>query len=239
MLSADRTGEGLSRSARVTILLTVAAIALGAVVLLLPAIMASMVRTEQAQCTSNLKQLGYASHLYAGDCDGRFAPSLGALFPDYISDPSPFVCKVLRRRRKLLPHEASRPGPLPPERISFCYVSGLRADDAPETLLAFGEEWSHGGKGTFVLVTGGQVYWERDLEAVHTRLAEQAQTFRAQGREVKLIRPPWSRWPERPQYPPVPWDRRKAVPALVVGVAALVVILAGVLLFPPWKRRRA
>jgi hypothetical protein len=231
--------EGLSHSARVTILLAVAAVMLGAVVLLLPAYMATRVRPRADPCTSSLKQLFYACQLYGGDNDGLFPPDLAALYPDYLSDPDLFVCGRLRRRRKLLPHDASRHGPLPPERISFCYVSGLRADDAPETLLAFGEEWSHDGTGVIALAVNGQFNWEKNIDALHARLEERLKALREQGREVKVIRPPWSRWPERPQYPPVPWDRRKAVPALVVGAAALVVILLGVLLFPPWKRRRA
>ncbi|MHC5054752.1 MAG: hypothetical protein ACYTKD_08545 [Planctomycetota bacterium] len=239
MVDAGNRSEGLSRSVRVTILVTVAAAALGAVVVLLPAVMATTVRVPHSKCSSRLWQIGYACQLYAGDNDGRFPPDLATLYPDYISDPDLFVCKKLRYARRLLPHDDPAVSALPEEKIAFCYVSGLRASEAPDTVLAFGEEWNHEGEGTYVLTVGGQVSWERDLEALHACLDEQAEAFRGRGREVKLLRPPWSRWPERPQYPPVPWDRRKAIPALVVGAAASLVLLVGAILFRPWKRRRA
>ena len=239
MIDARDRSEGLSRSVRVTILVTVAAAALGGVVLLLPAIMAARRRPHSNLCMSSLRQIGYACELYAGDNDGRFPPVLAALHPDYISDPDLLICGRLRRERLLLPHDPSLVGPLPSERVPFCYVSGLRDGETAAAVLAFGEEWSHDRRGVLVLTADGGVNWEPDLDALHVRLAEQTKELRASGREVRVIRPPWSRWPERPEYPPVPWDRRKAIPALVVGAAALLVLLVGVILFPPWKRRRA
>ena len=82
--------------------------------LLLPALAAARERARRTKCTSNLKQIGYACHLYSGDCNERFPAwnnqpmmpkppqtnvpmadvmaSLGMLYPQYISDGEVFIC---------------------------------------------------------------------------------------------------------------------------------------------------
>jgi len=231
MLSVDDKREGLSRSVRVTILWTVAAAILGAVVLLLPMIMAARRRPPRNRCVSNTKQIAYACTLYAGDNGDVFPPTLGALYPKYVSYPETFSC-AKRGTPAASRGDSAESGPLPAKRIAFCYVSGATRRDPPETILAFGEEWNHDGKGSMVALIGGQVYWEGELEALHTRLAEQAEAFRARGRGVKLIRPPWSRWPERSRYPPIEGWRLGdigfgnahliALVAMALGLAAIV-----------------
>jgi len=254
MLSADDKREDLSRSVRVTILWTVVAVTLGAVVLLLPAIKAARERGIRNPCVSNLKQIAYACTLYAGDNGDVFPPTLGALYPEYVSYPEIFASAKRGTRagswgdseKRGAPAaswgDSEEPGPLSPDRIAFCYVSGATRRDPPETILAFGEEWNHDGKGSMVALIGGQVYWEGNLERLHARLDKQAEAFRAQGREVKLIRPPWSRWPERPD---LPRGQRRRVDGigmqygLLLAFAILAVGLAAIVSLRLLVRRRA
>jgi prepilin-type N-terminal cleavage/methylation domain-containing protein len=49
-------------------------------------------KARQAQCLSNLKQIGMAALLYKQDFDGEFPLRMEALFPSYVSSAAVFVC---------------------------------------------------------------------------------------------------------------------------------------------------
>ncbi|MHC4250114.1 MAG: hypothetical protein ACYS9X_13380, partial [Planctomycetota bacterium] len=60
----------------------------------------------------------------------------------------------------------------------------------------FEDEWNHGGYGVHAHTIGGRRIWTRDIEALHEQLAKQKREVAARGREMKLIRPAWSSWPD-------------------------------------------
>jgi hypothetical protein len=194
MLSKDQDEAGpvwLGKLLGVLIFLIVALFVLG---LILSAFFASRHPSHhRSRCIGNLKQLWLSCALYSSDYAEAFPPTLGALHPVYASVPELFVCSNSLHQRKRPLGADEGPVVLSAEDIDYCYVSGLTPDDLPDTILAFDEESHHGGEGTYVLTLGGGVRWEADLDALHARLTEQAEKFRASGREVKLIRPPWSR----------------------------------------------
>ena len=178
-------------------------------------------RSRRANCTSNLKQIWYACSLYAKDNAGAYPPDLAYLFGDYISDSQLFVCPTVAAEG----HARKRGyGRFVPEAVCYCYVSGLKATDDKEYALAFDEEWNHGGEGIIVARVGGQVSWERDIEGFHEELDKQRASLAAEGRSMKVIRPTWSRWPERPAYPVRPWHER---PGPLAGIAAFALGILG------------
>ena len=119
---------------------------------------------------SNLKQIGYACHLWSGDYNERFPASLEALFPDYISDREIFSC------------------PTTPAAMSYCFVSGLTAADRPTWVLAYELPDNHDG-GINVLYIGGQVTWVSDASTVEAEVARQIKEAGARGKTVRVLKP--------------------------------------------------
>jgi hypothetical protein len=73
--------------------------------------------------------------------------------------------------------------------MSYCYVAGLKSTDPENYILVFEEESNHNGDGIMVLYMNQDVVWETDINAVHQKLVEQEQELKAQGREMRIIRP--------------------------------------------------
>jgi len=125
---------------------------------------------RRANCTSNIKQILYASHLYSGDHGSAFPPDLGALVGEYITDGGLFICASSGRSSG---GEYPWRGPLDDANLSYCYVSGLKATDDGDLILAFDEEWNHDREGLVVAYVGGRVGWASDIESFHAKLEEQ------------------------------------------------------------------
>ena len=180
-------------------------------------------RPRRTKCTSNLKQIGYACALYAKDNADAFPRELATLFPDYVSDWRLLVCPTVVG-------DGHVPNPrsyaFVPDAVCYAYVSGLRATDDADFVFAFDEEWNHGRKGVVVANVGGQVRWRSDIEAFHAKLEEQRAALAAEGREMRIIRPPWSREPDAPAYPVRPWHERPVVIVLMIfgGTAAVALV---------------
>jgi len=187
-------------------------------------------RPLASNCTSNVKQLLYACALYAGDNNEVFPPDLGSLMPGYFTDGTLLLCPKSRA-----PVERVHAGAVTDENMSYCYVSGLTAADDPGYVIAFDEEWNHEGKGVIYGCIGGQVSWQADIAALHARLAKQEAELATKGRKVKILRPLWSTWPDRP-----PWvDARSRFWWIAGGaVAGVLFLVAAVTLIVLRRRKR-
>jgi len=186
------------------------------------------------RCSSYLKQLLYACQLYAGDCGEAFPPDLGALYSYYVTDASLYICPATRAPVEKC--RSYRPGAVMDEHQSYCYVSGLTAADDPDSILIFDEEWNHEGKGALVASIDGQILWQKDIAAFHERLAKQKAELEAKGRTTEVIRPSWSTWPAKPQWPP----QRSHFWWIVggIGVGAVLLAAAATLVILLRRRRR-
>jgi hypothetical protein len=179
-------------------------------------------RARRTKCTSNLKQIIYACQLYAGDNGGVFPPELAALAGDYVSDGELFICPSTDRRSG--GHHPWR-GPLDDANLSYSYVAGLKATDDGDCILAFDEEWNHDREGLVVVYVGGRISWVRNVETLHVRLKEQSAALKARGREMEVLRPSWSKWPDPPLALPARTDWRPRHWLILGGVAVLVGLL--------------
>jgi hypothetical protein len=125
---------------------------------------------RRTKCSHNLKQIGRACHLYAGDnADKRFPPSLGAVLPTYVSDGEIYICpsggdaEVFRRAD--LPEGAKdASGVFTEKHTDYLYVAGLFATDPPDLLVAFDKPGNHDSAGRNVLMVSGRVRWMKESE---------------------------------------------------------------------------
>ena len=192
------------------------------------------------RCTSSVKQIGYGCHLYAADHGGEFPPSLGHLYPDFISGGVLFICPSARRATAVEKDPDSylhdyTPAMFGDTHTDYVYVSGLKAGDPNDYVLAFDDEWNHVDKwgtrrhkhGVNVLYVGNNVEWKHDIKALHEQLAKQEKELAAKGRKMKLLRPAWSSWPEPPpELAGWPWRLSHRVAVVVGAFAAVAVALA-------------
>ena len=164
-------------------------------------------------------------------------------FPRYARDGRVYVCPTVWRAGRIEACKTPENRLILRGQICYCYVSGLKADDNPEFILAFDEEWNHKNErgdrrdGLNVLYVTGDVRWEDDFKAFHMRLEKQKKELAAQGREMRIIRPSWSRWPERPEYPATPLRERPLVIALVVAGGVVLGALTALLVIRRRRRR--
>jgi len=150
-------------------------------------------RARRNMCRSNLNNcINYACRLFAGDYGGHFPPTLGVLYPDYVSDGNVFLCASAGKATAFTRDQFAQ-GTTLDEYTDYVYVSGLTASDPPKYIVIFDDEGNHAGDGVFVACIGGQVEWLSDLMALYDQLALQEKALAAQGRKMTIIRPPWSK----------------------------------------------
>jgi hypothetical protein len=182
-------------------------------------------------------QITRACDLYAKDHGGAFPGDLQELFPEYVSDPQVYACPTLTAAGRV-PDPRSNPyGPLDPDALCYCYVAGLKASDDKEFILAFDEEWNHERESVNVCYRSSISELRSDIAAVHAQLEMQWKELAARGRSMRIIRPAWSRWPERPQYPVTPLRERPLVIALVAAGGVVLATLAALLVIRRRRRR--
>ena len=208
------------------------------------ALFAARERARRLGCRSRLWHLAHACVLYSGDNEGRFPPDSDPLFVDYVTDGECFLCLSACKATEPLYSDFHHPGSsgsIHPEHTDYVYVSGLTAADPPSYIMWFEDEWNHEGDGVYVAYIGGGDRW-KSVQTLHTCLAAQEKELAAQGREMKLLRPAWSAWPDpsvssHPLAGPRPWYRRRNGSAVLVG-ASVGIVTALVMAVVMFRRRR-
>ena len=92
--------------------------------LILPAFQKSRQRAHDANCQSNLRQIGHALIMYRDDNDNKMSPWLSTLYPTYLSAQEIFRCKLDRNRANVTsdanwdphPYDGKNPGDNPDNR---------------------------------------------------------------------------------------------------------------------------
>jgi prepilin-type N-terminal cleavage/methylation domain-containing protein len=103
-------------------------------------------RALDVSCTSNLKQIGTALHMYAMDNEGRLPPrnDINVLEP-YVKNSQVFLCPRATPHTGPAPSEMAPYGPLPPEGgaqpesnfpTDYLFNPGLATDDLPSVVIA-------------------------------------------------------------------------------------------------------
>jgi len=134
----------------------------------LPALATARERAARTSCMSNLKQVGVALHLYASDNGEKFPTKLQDLVPKYMPDATIMSCPAGKRQ--------------------YAYVSGLKATDAPNLIIAFDVPGNH-SQGANVLFVDGHVEWRGNAQAVLRQAEGLVRRMGAQGRKLEIIQP--------------------------------------------------
>ena len=200
-------------------------------------------QARRARCMSNLKQFGLALNMYAQDHDEDFPPNLVTLWREgHVTDPSLFFCPTPSHHPQDLADvtDTDAAGKLISEHMHYCYVAGLKTTDPADCILAFDEGWNHGGDGANWLFIDGHVTWYAP-GTMEKRLEKQLAELADRGREATAIRPPWSRWPEKPDGYGVRPDSKLTdnVAYVAVPVTVLAVGIGLILLVRRGRRRQA
>ncbi len=193
--------------------------------------------TRQSVCANNLKQVGSACLLYAKDHGGSFPAEPALLLGDFLVDGQPFVCPSRLEQLKEIRGGADLRSL--PEAHSYVYAAGLGKDDPAEYVLAFDEEWNHYGIRVNVLHVDGRVVAQTDAGALRADLDAQAAALKAKGREMKVVRPAWSRHPDAPEGYFTPWAMRLRLLTFLVMGAVCALAVAVELVVARLRRRRA
>ncbi len=143
------------RSTGFTLLELLCAIGIIAILasLLVPVLMKGRQRARGTSCIGNLRHIGMALSIYAGDSGGWYPPradGLTVLHPRYMHQAEAFVCPAL-------PGHAVPTGPsrLP---CSYQYQAGLASDCHPNRAIAADRVRAH-GSGANVLFGDLRVQW--------------------------------------------------------------------------------
>ena len=150
-------------------------------------------RARRSHCMSNIHILGIALQMYSDDNKETYSADLQTLYDRYATDTEIYVCTSSGKRRAkgVTPtnYELHKSAIIPAKNMSYCYVAGLKSTDPLDYVLAFEEETDHKGEGINVLYIGLNVVWMNDIKVVHELLRKQEKELKAQGREMRIIRP--------------------------------------------------
>ena len=129
-------------------------------------------------CANNLKQIGLAVHVYAGDHDNLFPDKLRQVTQYVGSQPQLFVCSESGNEPESIETVD--------EWTDYGYVSELTTTSAPNSILAYCHPKNHKGQGGNVLFADGHVEW---FNSQKDRLDEMQTSFedviRTIGKEKK------------------------------------------------------
>jgi hypothetical protein len=131
-----------------------------------PAIERYQQRAERRRCMAALRRVRSALTGYATDHGDGFPARLDDLVPGYLEDAADLACPGTGKR--------------------YAYVSGLRATDAPASIVVYELPEGHEG-GLNVLNIDGSVMWRRNVAWVESRIEDHTRQLRAAGRKVQVI----------------------------------------------------
>ena len=139
---------------------------------------------RRASCMNNIRQIGLAMFQYAGDHDGRFPDSFGALLKEgYLTTAKVFICPSSGNKvPEDFPSESFEEADLSvlnrvDEWTDYVMVRGITHAD-PALFIVIHEKWgSHEGEGTNCFFNDGHVKWY-PREAFEKLLSEQQAKIR-------------------------------------------------------------
>lgn len=95
-----------------------------------PVIARAREQGRRTKCASNLRQIGIALHLYAGDNNEAFPANLAALYPNYVTDQAVFDC----------PSSSAVGTAASP---NYGYATGLTESTASNTVICYDNDNNH------------------------------------------------------------------------------------------------
>lgn len=106
-----------------------------------PVIARAREQGRRTKCASNLRQIGIALHLYAGDNNEAFPANLAALYPNYVADQVVFDCPS---------SSAVGTAAIP----NYTYVAGLTESTTSNTTIAYDTVGNHSNYCNVLYVDG-------------------------------------------------------------------------------------
>jgi type II secretory pathway pseudopilin PulG len=141
--------------------------------LALPAMERARGAAKGAASASNLRQMGVACQMYAGDNDDKFPPDMKTMVPDYVDNPRLFLSPGYSR------HAA--------DGVDYAYVPGLTNADPGDWVVAY--ETLPGERGRQAVLFIDCHIEQLDAGELGRRLATQKEALAKAKREFKPVEP--------------------------------------------------
>lgn len=121
--------------------------------------------TRRTLCVHNLKMIAICLEHYANGHEGRFPPTLSALYPSYLTELECFICPELqaqyKKQRGTTHPFSANPSPRKIDALcSYAYVPGLSISDSKDLVIVYEKAGNHGGMGRSLLYLDGHGAWE-------------------------------------------------------------------------------